>query len=68
MAELGYICLSTPPGLLLTTIKVYHIANIFSMGFSFGCAFSPTAGALIGFRFLCRQIAPLLNVLLIYAF
>lgn len=31
---------------------VYHIANLFSLGFSLGCAFSPTVGALIGFRFL----------------
>lgn len=31
---------------------VLHIANIFTMGFSLGCAFAPTTGALIGFRFL----------------
>ncbi|KDR80330.1 hypothetical protein GALMADRAFT_62622 [Galerina marginata CBS 339.88] len=31
---------------------VLHIGNIFTMGFSLGCAFAPTTGALIGFRFL----------------
>lgn len=31
---------------------VYHIANLFSVGFNLGCAFSPSVGALIGFRFL----------------
>ncbi|KAK2461288.1 hypothetical protein APHAL10511_006815 [Amanita phalloides] len=31
---------------------VLHISNIFTMGFSLGCAFSPTTGSLIAFRFL----------------
>ncbi|KAF9262296.1 MFS general substrate transporter [Marasmius fiardii PR-910] len=31
---------------------VYHINNIFSIGFNIGCAFSPTANSLIAFRFL----------------
>ncbi|EEB97981.1 hypothetical protein MPER_02595, partial [Moniliophthora perniciosa FA553] len=31
---------------------VFHIANMFSIAFSLGCAFSPSAGVLIAFRFL----------------
>ncbi|KAJ3571950.1 hypothetical protein NP233_g3420 [Leucocoprinus birnbaumii] len=31
---------------------VLHIANIFTLAFSLGCAFSPTTGALVAFRFL----------------
>ncbi|ESK90159.1 mfs multidrug [Moniliophthora roreri MCA 2997] len=31
---------------------VFHIANVFSIAFSLGCAFSPSAGVLIAFRFL----------------
>ncbi|KAG7098298.1 hypothetical protein E1B28_000260 [Marasmius oreades] len=31
---------------------VYHISNIFSIGFNLGCAFSPNANSLLGFRFL----------------
>ncbi|KAF5357193.1 hypothetical protein D9756_006598 [Leucocoprinus leucothites] len=31
---------------------VLHIANIFTMAFSLGCAFSPNTGSLIAFRFL----------------
>ncbi|KAJ2914534.1 hypothetical protein MD484_g5878, partial [Candolleomyces efflorescens] len=31
---------------------VLHIGNIFTMGFSFGCAFAPNTGTLIAFRFL----------------
>ncbi|KAG6830106.1 hypothetical protein H0H92_002155 [Tricholoma furcatifolium] len=31
---------------------LFNICNIFSIGFSLGCAFSPTVGSLIGFRFL----------------
>ncbi|KNZ78710.1 hypothetical protein J132_10815 [Termitomyces sp. J132] len=31
---------------------VLHIGNLFSLVFTLGCAFSPTAGSLIGFRFL----------------
>ncbi|KAF9051365.1 multidrug resistance protein 4 [Panaeolus papilionaceus] len=31
---------------------ILHIANIFTLAFSLGCAFSPTAGSLIAFRFL----------------
>ncbi|KDR80318.1 hypothetical protein GALMADRAFT_242687 [Galerina marginata CBS 339.88] len=31
---------------------VLHIANIFSIGFSLGCAFSPNVGSLIAFRFM----------------
>ncbi|KAG6873670.1 hypothetical protein C0995_012604 [Termitomyces sp. Mi166 len=31
---------------------VLHIGNLFSLFFTLGCAFSPTAGSLIGFRFL----------------
>jgi len=31
---------------------VLHVSNIFSIGFNLGCAFAPTTGALIGFRFL----------------
>lgn len=31
---------------------VYHIANIFSIGFNIGCAFAPTVNSLIAFRFL----------------
>ncbi|KXN93381.1 hypothetical protein AN958_00305 [Leucoagaricus sp. SymC.cos] len=31
---------------------VLHIANIFTLAFSLGCAFSPNTGSLVGFRFL----------------
>ncbi|KAK7037238.1 hypothetical protein VNI00_011229 [Paramarasmius palmivorus] len=31
---------------------VYHIANMFSIAFSLGCAFSPSTGSLIAFRFM----------------
>ncbi|KAJ7740046.1 major facilitator superfamily domain-containing protein [Mycena maculata] len=31
---------------------VLHIGNLFSIGFNIGCAFAPTTGALLGFRFL----------------
>ncbi|KAF8637929.1 hypothetical protein AX17_002550 [Amanita inopinata Kibby_2008] len=31
---------------------VLHISNLFTMCFSLGCAFSPSTGSLIGFRFL----------------
>ncbi|KAF9004015.1 major facilitator superfamily domain-containing protein [Cyathus striatus] len=31
---------------------VYHIANVIFLAFNLGCAFSPTAGSLIAFRFL----------------
>ncbi|KAG6831201.1 hypothetical protein H0H87_005917 [Tephrocybe sp. NHM501043] len=31
---------------------VLHIGNLFSLAFTLGCAFAPTTGALIGFRFL----------------
>ncbi|KAF8155816.1 multidrug resistance protein 4 [Crassisporium funariophilum] len=31
---------------------VLHIGNIFTLGFSLGCAYSPTTGSLIAFRFL----------------
>ncbi|KAJ8081638.1 hypothetical protein PM082_007484 [Marasmius tenuissimus] len=31
---------------------VFHIANIFSIAFSLGCAFAPSTNALIAFRFL----------------
>ncbi|KAL0960065.1 hypothetical protein HGRIS_011713 [Hohenbuehelia grisea] len=31
---------------------VLHINNLFSIAFNIGCAFSPTVGSLIGFRFL----------------
>ncbi|KXN82226.1 hypothetical protein AN958_02917 [Leucoagaricus sp. SymC.cos] len=31
---------------------VLHIANLFSLAFSLGCAFSPNTGSLIAFRFL----------------
>ncbi|KAL6309751.1 multidrug resistance protein 4 [Sparassis latifolia] len=31
---------------------VYHITNLLVLAFSFGCAYAPTTGALIGFRLL----------------
>ncbi|KAF8155763.1 multidrug resistance protein 4 [Crassisporium funariophilum] len=31
---------------------ILHIGNLFTLAFSFGCAFAPNTGALIGFRFL----------------
>ncbi len=31
-----------------------HIANVFTLGFSLGCAWSPTVGSLIAFRFLSK--------------
>jgi hypothetical protein len=32
--------------------KILHICNLVHIGFNLGCAFSPTAGSLIAFRFL----------------
>ncbi|KAJ7512748.1 major facilitator superfamily domain-containing protein [Mycena galericulata] len=32
--------------------RVLHIGNLFSIAFNLGCAFAPTTGALLGFRFL----------------
>ncbi|KAJ7639390.1 major facilitator superfamily domain-containing protein [Roridomyces roridus] len=31
---------------------VLHIAAVFTLGFNLGCAFSPTTGSMLGFRFL----------------
>jgi len=31
---------------------LYHVCNLSSIGFNLGCAYAPTTGALIGFRFL----------------
>ncbi|KAH9478470.1 Efflux pump radE [Psilocybe cubensis] len=31
---------------------ILHIGNLFNIAFNLGCAFAPTTGALIGFRFL----------------
>lgn len=31
---------------------LYHISNLLNLGFSLGCAFAPTMGSFIGFRFL----------------
>lgn len=42
-----------------TREKVFHIANIFTLAFSLGCAFSPNVGSLIVLRFLCTQLASL---------
>ena len=33
---------------------LYHISNILTLAFSLGCAFAPTMGGFIGFRFLCE--------------
>ena len=33
-------------------LQVLHISNLLFLGFSFGCAYSPTAADLIGFRIL----------------
>ena len=38
--------------LFLRRRQVLHIGNFFLLAFSVGCAFAPTANALIGFRFL----------------
>ncbi len=35
-------------------MQVLHIGNLLFLAFSFGCAYSPTTGSLIGFRVLCR--------------
>jgi len=40
-----------PPGRWL-----YHIGNLFTLAFSLGCAFAPTMGSFIGFRFLCMAL------------
>ena len=32
--------------------QILHIGNIFTLFFSLGCAYSPTTGSLIAFRFL----------------
>ena len=32
--------------------KILHIANVFSIAFNIGCAFAPSSGSLIAFRFL----------------
>lgn len=38
--------------LLLNYLKVLHISNISFLVFNLACAFAPSTGALIGFRFL----------------
>ncbi|KAI0053098.1 MFS general substrate transporter [Auriscalpium vulgare] len=40
---------------------ILHINNLLFLAFNLGCAFAPTTGALIGFRFLCGWVgaAPL---------
>jgi len=42
-------CVDVYPGRWL-----YHIGNLFTLGLSLGCAFAPTMGSFIGFRFLCE--------------
>ncbi|KAJ7284448.1 major facilitator superfamily domain-containing protein [Mycena rebaudengoi] len=38
--------------LVTFAFAVYHISNIFSAAFNFGCAFSPSTGSLLAFRAL----------------
>ena len=33
---------------------LYHASNVLTLAFSLGCAFAPTMGSFIGFRFLCE--------------
>ena len=33
--------------------QILHIGNLITIGLNLGCAFAPTTGALIAFRFLC---------------
>ncbi|KAA1466239.1 multidrug resistance protein 4 [Dentipellis sp. KUC8613] len=35
---------------------VLHISNLLFLAFNLGCAFAPSTGALIGFRFLCGWV------------
>jgi MFS family permease len=44
-----FLIISPPPGRWL-----YHISNLLTLAFSLGCAFAPTMGSFIGFRFLCE--------------
>lgn len=43
-----------PPGRWL-----YHISNLITIAFTLGCAFAPTMGSFIGFRFLGELQSPL---------
>ena len=38
---------------------LYHISNFLTLGFSLACAFAPTIGSFIGFRFLCKALSSL---------
>ena len=59
MGELGWdIVLIHYPSLIHTIFQILHIGNLLTMGLSLGCAFAPTTGALIAFRFLCMLISP----------
>jgi len=39
-------------GLIQVTTQLLHIGNILTLGFSLGCAYAPTTGTFIAFRFL----------------
>jgi MFS family permease len=38
---------------------LYHISNLLTLAFSLACAFAPTMGSLIGFRFLSKASSSL---------
>jgi hypothetical protein len=60
MAADGYIwspIVSPVLQILMPIFEVLHISNLAHMVFNLGCAFSPTSGSLIAFRFLCRHFS-----------
>ena len=36
---------------------LYHFSNILTLAFTLACAFAPTMGSFIGFRFLCKALS-----------
>ena len=46
------VLVSTLTHFLIPCAQVLHISNVFSIGFSLGCAFAPTTSTLIALRFL----------------
>ncbi|KAG6916742.1 hypothetical protein DXG01_005562 [Tephrocybe rancida] len=50
--------------LLSFAFGLFNICNVLSIGFNLGCAYAPTAGSLIGFRFLgtASHVSPSLQL------
>lgn len=57
MGGSGYVNVAKLSYAILIAVmkKIMHIANILTLAFSLGCAWSPTVGSLIAFRFMSRS-------------